>query len=155
MTNKYRPYLFLIKATLIALLLTVIPAGIFSPVMPFWILLTYVHFMVRFNIKNPTILALPVGIMIDVANGDILGQNALSLMLSALFIFKVKQSFFFSNTTTQQVYLLFAATIYLVTLYAIHIISIKTFDINWLTLFSILTTSIFWPVIRYILRRYQ
>ena len=155
MTNKYRSYLFLMKSTLTALLLTVIPTGIFSPMMPFWILLTYVHFMVRFDIRNPAILALPVGIMIDVANGDILGQNALSLILSSLFIFKVKQSFFFSNTTTQQIYLLLAAMIYLLTLYTIQSISIKTFDVNWLILLSIPTTSIFWPAIRYILRRYK
>ena len=90
--------------------------------------------------------------MLDILQGGILGQNALSLVLSSAFILSVKKSFFVSNLTTQQVYIFFASLIYLITFLLIHI-SVQGLEIKWLVLLSPLTGSVLWPFIRFLLAK--
>ena len=76
-----------------------------------------------------TIFALILGLLTDILQGSILGQNALALLISSAFIFNVKKSFYVSNLTTQQVYVFIASLIYLVALTLTHIV-IQGFDLN-------------------------
>jgi rod shape-determining protein MreD len=88
----------------------------------------------------------------DVLQGGILGQNALSLVISSAFIFNVKKSFFVSNLTTQQVYIFLGSLIYLITFLLIHIL-VQGFDFSWLILISPFSSAIIWPVIRFLLAK--
>ncbi len=141
---------FLIKSSLITLILSAIP--IFSnEVIVFWPLLSFSYWLIRFKIKNPAYYALVLGILIDVISGDILGQNSLALILSSLFLIKIKRSFFTSNISTEQVYIFVASIIYLTVIYTVHLISITEFYINPVMFISLITTPLFWPIIRWLL----
>jgi rod shape-determining protein MreD len=87
-----------------------------------------------------------------VLQGGILGQNALSLVISSAFIFNVKKSFFVSNLTTQQVYIFLGSLIYLITFLLIHIL-VQGFDFSWLILISPFSSAIIWPFIRFLLAK--
>ncbi len=93
-----------------------------------------------------------IGLLLDVLQGGILGQNALALVISSAFIFSVKKSFFVSNLTTQQVYVFFASLIYL-TIYVTTNISVQGLQIQWLILATPLSGAIIWPVIRFLLAK--
>ena len=146
MNNAYQ---FLLKITLISLILSAIPL-VPNFLMPIWILLFYTYWMIKFNIKTPAIFALFIGLFFDVLQGDLLGQNSLALILSSLFILKVKQSFSFSNTSTEQVYLFISSAIYFFILYITHMIYIKSLYINWYLLATLITTPLCWPLVKWI-----
>lgn len=149
MKNKY---LLLIKLGVIALILSVIPI-VSNPWMPIWVLLFYVYWMIWSFETNPALYALVIGLFFDVALGDILGQNSLALILSSLFIFYVKQSFYFSNITTQQVYLFVASLIYLSVMITIQIIYTKSLVTDWQLLLTIILTPLVWPLVYWIAKK--
>ena len=96
--------------------------------------------------------AFVLGILLDVFQGGILGQNALALVISSAFILSVKKSFFVSNLTTQQVYVFIASLIYLIVFLITHI-SVQGLQIQWLVLFVPFTGAILWPVVRFLLAK--
>jgi rod shape-determining protein MreD len=144
-----RPYIFLVKTTLFALIVSALPVPeMIVDVAPFWMLLFFTYWLTYFGAKGQFFIALILGVFIDVLYGDILGQNALSLILSGAYIIKVKQSFAISNITTQQIYILIAASIYLGVLLLVHGLSAQSFHFNYYLLFTPLTSALFWPVIQ-------
>jgi len=92
-------------------------------------------------------LALLLGVLLDILQGDILGQNALALILSSAFIVNVKQSFFVSNLSTQQVYVFVASSIYLGLFLLVHTL-IQGFNFSYYLLFAPLTGALFWPLVK-------
>ena len=107
-----RPYIFLLKITLFAFILSALPFN--SEILdssPFWMLLLYIYWLVNFQDKGGLFIALILGILLDILQGDILGQNALALIIASFFIINVKQSFYVSNLSTQQVYVFLASGI--------------------------------------------
>lgn len=149
MTNN--SYLFLIKSSVISLLLTAALAG-FEYFNIFWMLLSFSYWVARFDVKNPEYFALIAGLFVDIIQGDILGQNSLALILSSLFLLKVKQSFFTSNISTEQVYIFILSIIYLSVIYTVHLISITDFYINPYIFISIISTPIAWIAIRWLFK---
>ncbi len=143
---------FLIKSSLITLILSAITI-ITSEIVVFWSLLSFSYWVIKFKINNPAYYALVLGILIDVIQGDILGQNSLALILSSLFILKIKRSFFTSNISTEQIYIFITSIIYLFIIYAVHLINITEFYINPVILISLITTPLFWPIIKWLLDR--
>tara|TARA_B100000795_G_C22715514_1_gene405297 strand:- start:139 stop:606 length:468 start_codon:yes stop_codon:yes gene_type:complete len=118
-------------------------------VSPFWLLTFFIYWIVYSKSKNVFTFALILGILLDILQGAILGQNALALILSSAFILNVKKSFFVSNLTTQQVYVFAGTLIYLMTFLLTHIL-IQGLDIKWLILLSPFTSALMWPLIRFL-----
>ena len=119
---------------------------------PLWMLVCFVYWVIYTDGKWIYLSALILGLLMDVLQGGILGQNALSLVISSAFIFNVKKSFFVSNLTTQQVYIFLGSLIYLITFLLIHIL-VQGFDFSWLILISPFSSAIMWPVIRFLLAK--
>jgi len=155
MMTFQRPYIFLIKTTLFALIISSVP--IYQTLLemsPFWMLLFFIYWLINFPAKGRFFLALLLGVLIDILHGDILGQNALALILSSAFIINVKQSFYVSNLSTQQVYIFSAASIYLALILLVHIL-IQGFNFSYYLLLAPLTSALFWPVIKLALSKCQ
>jgi len=152
MTEK-NDNLLLLKISLIALIVNAISLPQFIEyISPFWILIFYAYWLVYSENKAAYIVALLLGLILDVSQGDILGQNALALILSSAVILRVKKSFYVSNITTQQIYIFMASLVYLI---ALLITQITMLDANfdWLILFAPITSSIIWPFVRFLLAK--
>ena len=145
--------LLLSKITIIALIVGVISLpSVLEIVSPFWMLIFFIYWIIYADTKALYLFALILGLLTDILQGSILGQNALALVLSSAFIFNVKKSFYVSNLTTQQVYVFFASLVYLIALLLTHV-AIQGFDFNWLIILSPLTGAIIWPLIRLFLAK--
>ena len=152
MTNN-NSLLLLTKLTINALIVGAISLpSVLEIVSPFWMLIFFIYWIIYTNTKALYLFALILGLLTDILQGSILGQNALALLISSAFIFNVKKSFYVSNLTTQQVYVFIASLIYLIALTLTHI-AIQGFDFSWLILLSPFTGSIIWPFIRLLLAK--
>lgn len=151
--NKSRSLSFLLKVSLFALILSAIPLpNVLSDVAPFWLLLLYTYWLVYFSSKGRLLIALLLGVVLDVLHGDILGQNGLALVLSSAFIIYVKQSFSVSNTSTQQVYVFGASLIYLAALLTVHLLT-QGFNLSYWILLAPLVSALIWPVVYWLLAK--
>ena len=152
MTNQ-NPMLLLSKISIFALIIGAISLPLVIELSsPLWMLVCFVYWVIYTDCKWIYLSALILGLLMDVLQGGILGQNALSLVISSAFIFNVKKSFFVSNLTTQQVYIFLGSLIYLITFLLIHIL-VQGFDFSWLILISPFSSAIIWPVIRFLLAK--
>ncbi len=152
MTNQ-NPMLLLSKISVFALIIGAISLPLVIELSsPLWVLVCFVYWVIYTDGKWIYLSALILGLLMDVLQGGILGQNALSLVISSAFIFNVKKSFFVSNLTTQQVYIFLGSLIYLITFLLIHIL-VQGFDFSWLILISPFSSAIIWPVIRFLLAK--
>jgi len=152
MTNQ-NPMLLLSKISIFALIIGAISLPLVIELSsPLWMLVCFVYWVIYTDGKWIYISALILGLLMDVLQGGILGQNALSLVISSAFIFNVKKSFFVSNLTTQQVYIFLGSLIYLITFLLIHIL-VQGFDFSWLILISPFSSAIIWPFIRFLLAK--
>jgi rod shape-determining protein MreD len=152
MTNQ-NPMLLLSKISIFALIIGAISLPLVIELSsPLWMLVCFVYWVIYTDGKWIYLSALILGLLMDVLQGGILGQNALSLVISSAFIFNVKKSFFVSNLTTQQVYIFLGSLIYLITFLFIHIL-VQGFDFSWLILISPFSSAIIWPVIRFLLAK--
>ena len=152
MTNQ-NPMLLLSKISIIALIIGAISLPLVIELSsPFWMLVCFAYWMIYTDGKWIYLSALILGLLMDVLQGAILGQNALALVISSGFIFNVKKSFFVSNLTTQQVYIFLGSLIYLITFLLIHIL-VQGFDFSWVILISPFSSAIIWPVIRFLLAK--
>jgi len=152
MTNQ-NPMLLLSKISIFALIIGAISLPLVIELSsPLWVLVCFVYWVIYTDGKWIYLSALILGLLMDVLQGGILGQNALSLVISSAFIFSVKKSFFVSNLTTQQVYIFLGSLIYLITFLLIHIL-VQGFDFSWLILISPFSSAIIWPVIRFLLAK--
>ena len=152
MTNN-NSLLLLTKLTIIALIVGAISLpSVLEIVSPFWMLIFFIYWIIYTNTKALYLFALILGLLTDILQGGILGQNALALLISSAFIFNVKKSFYVSNLTTQQVYVFIASLIYLIALTLTHI-AIQGFNFSWLILLSPFTGSIIWPFVRLLLAK--
>ena len=93
-----------------------------------------------------------LGILLDVFQGGILGQNALALVISSAYILREKRSFFVSNLTTQQVYVFIASLLYLIIVLITHIL-VQGMQIQWLIFLVPFTGAVIWPVVRFFLAK--
>ena len=152
MTGK-NDNLLLLKISLIALIVNAIALPQFIEIIsPFWILIFYIYWLIYSENKAAYIVALLLGLILDISQGNILGQNALALILSSAVILRVKNSFYVSNITTQQIYVFMASLVYLVAL-LITQIAMLDIDFDWLILFAPITSSIIWPFVRFLLAK--
>ena len=151
--TKNSSLLLLTKITIIALIVGAISLpSILKIVSPFWMLIFFIYWIIYTDTKNLYLFALILGLLTDILQGSILGQNALALLISSAFIFNVKKSFYVSNLTTQQVYVFFASLIYLIALILTHL-AIQGFDFSWLIILSPITGAIIWPLVRLFLAK--
>ena len=151
--TKNNSLLLLTKITIIALIIGAISfPSILETISPFWMLIFFIYWIIYTDTKVPYLFALILGLLTDILQGNILGQNALALLISSAFIFYVKKSFYVSNLTTQQVYIFIASLIYLIALISIHI-AIQGFDFSWFIILSPFTGSIIWPLVRLLLAK--
>jgi len=151
--TKKNPLLLLTKITIIALIIGVISLpSVLKIVSPFWMLIFFIYWIIYSDTKALYLFALILGLLTDILQGSILGQNALALLISSAFILNVKKSFYVSNLTTQQVYVFFASLIYLIALILTHL-AIQGFDLSWLIILSPLTGSMIWPLVRLFLAK--
>lgn len=151
--NAQRPYIFLIKITFFALILSTIPLNeVLLDVSAFWLLLFYIYWLTYFPTKATFFIALILGVLIDILHGDILGQNALALILSSLFISSVKQSFFVSNLSTQQIYVFISSSIYLLFFLLTSILT-QDFVLNYYVFLAPFTSALVWPIVRFLLSK--
>ena len=152
MTNQ-NSILLLSKISIIALIIGAISLPLVIELSsPLWMLVCFVYWVIYTDGKWIYRSALILGLLMDVLQGGILGQNAFALVISSAFIFNVKKSFFVSNLTTQQVYIFIGSLIYLITFLLTHIL-VQGFDFNWLILISPFSSAIIWPVIRFLLAK--
>ena len=152
MTNQ-NPMLLLSKISIIALIIGAISLPLVIELSsPLWMLVCFVYWVIYTDGKWIYLSALILGLLMDVLQGGILGQNALALVISSAFIFNVKKSFFVSNLTTQQVYIFLGSLIYLITFLLTHIL-VQGFDFSWLIIISPFSSAIIWPIIRILLAK--
>jgi rod shape-determining protein MreD len=151
--NNITHLFLLVKISIIAFIIGAISLPSFLElVSPFWLLSFFIYWLIYSNAKNVFTYAFILGILLDVLQGGVLGQNALSLVLSSTFILNVKKSFFVSNITTQQVYIFVSSAIYLITFLLIHSLT-QDLDIKWLILLTPFTSALLWPLIRLLLAK--
>ena len=151
--TKNNSLLLLTKLTIIALIVGAISLPtVLEIVSPFWMLIFFIYWVIYTDTKAIYLFALILGLLTDILQGSILGQNALALLISSAFIFNVKKSFYVSNLTTQQVYIYVASIIYLIALILTHL-AIQGFDLSWLIILSPLTGSMIWPLVRLFLAK--
>ena len=147
--TQKKPYIFIAKMTLLAFIVSALPLPeIILDIAPFWMLLVFIYWVTHFTAKGRFFIALVIGVLLDVLHGDLLGQNALALILSGVFISSVKQSFSVSNVTTQQIYVLGASFIYLSLLLAVHSLSIQSFSFNYFLIFKPFLGALLWPIVQ-------
>ena len=152
MTNQ-DSMLLLSKISIIALIIGAISLPLVIELSsPLWMLVCFVYWVIYTDDKWIYLSALILGLLMDVLQGGILGQNALALVISSAFIFNVKKSFFVSNLTTQQVYIFLGSLIYLITFLLTHIL-VQGFDFSWLIIISPFSSAIIWPIIRFLLAK--
>ena len=152
MTNQNH-MLLLSKISIIALIIGAISLPLVIELSsPLWTLVCFVYWVIYTDGKWMYRSALILGLLMDVLQGGILGQNALALVISSAFIFNVKKSFFVSNLTTQQVYIFLSSLIYLITFLLTHIL-VQGFDFSWLIIISPFSSAIIWPIIRILLAK--
>ena len=152
MTNQNH-MLLLSKISIIALIIGAISLPLVIELSsPLWMLVCFVYWVIYTDGKWIYLSALILGLLMDVLQGGILGQNAFALIISSAFIFNIKKSFFVSNLTTQQVYIFIGSLIYLITFLLTHIL-VQGFDFSWLILISPFSSAIIWPVIRFLLAK--
>ena len=145
--------LLLLKVTILAFILGSISLPIILElVSPFWLLMFFIYWLIYSDSNGIFSAALILGLLLDVLQGAILGQNALALIVSSAFILSVKKSFFVSNLTTQQVYVFIASLIYLVLFLMTHLM-VQSLQIQWLILFVPFTGALLWPVVRFLLAK--
>ena len=146
-------FFLLAKITVLAFIVGAIALpSIIELISPFWLLLFFVYWLIYSDSNSIYSSAFVLGILLDVFQGGILGQNALALLISSAYILSVKKSFFVSNLTTQQVYIFIASMIYLI-LFLITHIAVQGIQIQWLVLATPFTGAILWPVIRFLLAK--
>ena len=151
--TKNNSLLLLTKITIIALIIGAISLpSILETISPFWMLIFFIYWIIYTDTKMVYLFAFILGLLTDILQGSILGQNALALLISSAFIVNVKKSFYVSNLTTQQVYVFFASLIYLIPLILTHLV-IQGFDFSWLVILSPFTGSIIWPLVRLFLAK--
>ena len=150
MTNSNHFFL-LVKISIIAFIIDTIslPSSL-ELASPFWLLSFFSYWLIYSNGKNIFTSAFILGILLDIIQGGILGQNALALVLSSAFILNVKKSFFISNLTTQQVYIFLGSVIYLIVYLLVYQLA-QGLNFEWLILLSPFTGAILWPLIRSLL----
>ncbi len=152
MTNSNHLFL-LVKISIIAFIIGAISLPSFLELIsPFWLLSFFIYWLIYSNGKSVFTSAFILGILLDVLQGGILGQNALALVLSSAFILNVKKSFFVSNLTTQQVYIFLGSIIYLIIFLLVQQLT-QGLNFEWLILLSPFTSAILWPLIRYLLAK--
>ena len=152
MTNQ-DSILLLSKISIIALIIGAISLPLVIELSsPLWMLVCFVYWVIYTDGKWIYLSALILGLLMDVLQGGILGQNAFALVISSAFIFNVKKSFFVSNLTTQQVYIFIGSLIYLITFLLTHIL-VQGFDFSWLIIISPFSSAIIWPIIRILLAK--
>ena len=146
-------FVLLIKITILAFIIGAINLPhMIEIISPFWLLLFFVYWLIYTNSEGIYRFAFILGILLDVFQGGILGQNALALVISSAFILSVKKSFFVSNLTTQQVYIFIASLIYLGLFLMTHI-AVQGIQIQWLVVLTPFTGAILWPAVRFLLAK--
>jgi len=151
--TKNNPLLLLTKMTIIALIIGAISLpSILETISPFWMLIFFIYWIIYTDTKMVYLFAFILGLLTDILQGSILGQNAFALLISSAFIFNVKKSFYVSNLTTQQVYVFFASLIYLIALILTHT-AIQGFEFSWLIILVPFTSAIIWPLVRLFLAK--
>ena len=146
-------FVLLIKITILAFIVGAINLPyLIELISPFWLLLFFVYWLIYSKSEGIYRFAFILGILLDVFQGGILGQNALALVISSAFILSVKKSFFVSNLTTQQVYIFIASLIYLGLFLMTHI-AVQGIQIQWLVVLTPFTGAIFWPAVRFLLAK--
>ena len=144
-------FVLLIKITILAFIVGAINLPhLIELISPFWLLLFFVYWLIYSNSEGIYRFAFILGILLDVFQGGILGQNALALVISSAFILSVKKSFFVSNLTTQQVYIFITSLIYLALFLMTHI-AVQGIQIQWLVVLTPFTGAILWPAVRFLL----
>jgi len=145
--------ILLIKITFIAFIVGAIALpSMIEIISPFWLLLFFIYWLIYSDSNVIYGSTFVLGILLDVFQGGILGQNALALVISSAFILSVKKSFFVSNLTTQQVYVFIASLIYLIVFLITHI-AVQGLQFQWLVIFTPFTGAILWPVVRFSLAK--
>lgn len=149
-----RPNIFLAKMTIFALIITAIPLPqTFLELSPFWMLIFFIYRLVYFPDNNAFFLALILGLLIDILQGDVFGKNALALILSSAFISNVKLSFYVSNLSTQQVYVFVASSIYLGVFLLVHFLT-QGGVFSYYLLLAPISGALLWPGVRLLLSKY-
>ncbi len=145
--------LLLLKVTILAFIVGSISLPhVLELISPFWLLLFFIYWLIYSDSSGIYSAALILGLLLDVLQGAILGQNALALVISSAFILSVKKSFFVSNLTTQQVYVFIASLIYLIFFLITHLV-VQGLQIQWLIIFVPFTGAIVWPIVRFLLAK--
>lgn len=119
---------------------------------PFWTLILWFYFVSRFEINFVYFLALVFGLLLDVISGNLLGQNALALIITTLLIVNAKKQIRMANTATIFVFMVFISFIYIIVLNIINFI-IQGFYIDYFDLFIPLNTAIFYTIIATIMQQ--
>lgn len=125
---------------------------IVNSISPFWLLIFWSYVVINYNIKSVYILSLLFGVILDIISGGLVGENALTLIITSLFIVNFKKQIKIANSATIFVFIVFISSIYLISLILIKLV-IEGFYFNYLDLLTPINTAIFYIIINNILYR--
>lgn len=84
---KPSPQRVIFLSLVVAFLLTALPVPVWAePYMPMWVLLVYCYWSMAMPERIGPVIALCLGLLLDVQQGTVLGENALALVLVSCMI---------------------------------------------------------------------
>ena len=144
---KKNYYFFLIIIIGLGLLLQLIPlSGIYKQISPFFYLVFYAIWLLRFSSYFQFLIAVFFGLLIDFTLGDKIGINPLCMVLSSGYLLYFRKSFLKSDFTMQTCYIFLTSFIYLVVKILFYWF-INGFNFSIFLLLAPLTTALLWPFI--------
>lgn len=134
----------LLKLTVLSLILQILPIPytlVFF--MPLWSLLFFSYWLIFHSKEYPLLSAVIIGIITDVFLGDILGQNALALLVSSFFLLKIKHNFIMSSIIGQQFLILITSFLFIISYLSVDLFVYGS-NINWVLFFSSISSAVIW-----------
>ena len=152
MSNKNTGGWVILISLLIAFLLTVLPLPSWAvDWRPAWVVMLIIYWCVALPERLGIGFAWCVGLLLDVQQGCLLGENALSLAMIAYFLIWIHKRFRMYSLIQQSCLVGFIVMFYLfISLWVREILGIHSQ--TWIQWMPVMTTMILWPWLFVILR---
>ena len=142
--SLHSSFKLLFKLTVLSIILQIIPIPYsLNFFMPLWSLLFFSYWLVFHSKEYPLLSAIIVGVITDIFLGDILGQHALSLLISSFFLLYIRHNFIMSSIVGQQILILITSFLFLISYLSVDLF-VHSSTINWSLFLSSISTAIIW-----------
>jgi rod shape-determining protein MreD len=144
--NNNHHFKLLFKTTILSIVLQLLPFPTFlETIMPLWSVVLFSFWLIFYGRDFPLLAAVVVGLVTDIFVGDILGQNALALLVVAFLLLKIKHNFTMSSIIGQQVLILIISLLFLFVYLGVNLL-VTGFTIKGIYFIPAITTALIWIV---------